>query len=368
MTRYDNSSIDASNYLPTVRLVTNAIIVVCTSASLLFAEVKTDSQGNRVEYTQATMSDGIKIALAVGYPEGFDPGNVTRKWPTVYQMSGYQAATRVAPHEYYDGYVTVTASLRGTGASEGTFSLFSDRSTQDGYEIIEDWIVKQEWSDGKVGIYGHSWPGLTGFRVASTNPPHLRAVVVSGVLDDVGRGLAQIGGIRNVGFPLSWSSNIQRSDGVFGSDEAAAESRGLSESEARKLRESRNTPNLPGTVEQEPTRNRNHKRYVASQRRSAFPFCCMPIRIIKRGRVVPGSSATSRMTLPSACSFLTAITECRFDSLINNCAWFDFWLRGERDDACRTLMIQNHVSRHFLRSKQRGETERSLGLKRFSIG
>ena len=251
MTRYDNMRIDAPNYLPTVRLVTNAMIVVCTSASLLFAEVKTDSQGNLVEYTQATMSDGIKIALAVGYPEGFDPGNVTRKWPTVYQMSGYQAATRVASHEYYDGYVTVTASLRGTGASEGTFSLFSDRSTQDGYEIIEDWIVKQEWSDGKVGIYGHSWPGLTGFRVASTNPPHLRAVVVSGVLDDVGRGLAQIGGIRNVGFPLSWSSNIQRSDGVFGSDEAAAESRGLSESEASKLRESRNTPNLPGNVEQE---------------------------------------------------------------------------------------------------------------------
>ena len=116
--------------------------------------------------------------------------------------------------------------------------------------LPEDWIVKQEWSDGKVGIYGHSWPGLTGFRVASTNPPHLRAVVVSGVLDDVGRGLAQIGGIRNVGFPLSWSSNIQRSDGVFGSDEAAAESRGLSESEARRLRESRNAPEIPGNVEQ----------------------------------------------------------------------------------------------------------------------
>ena len=71
----------------------------------------------------------------------------------------------------------------------------------DGHEIIENWIVKQSWSNGKVALHGHSWGGLTGFMIAATNPPHLRAVSVSGLLDDVYRDIGRIGGIRNSGFP-----------------------------------------------------------------------------------------------------------------------------------------------------------------------
>ena len=204
------------------------------------AEDQRNEDGSAVEFTHATMSDGVKIALAVGYPKGFDPEDQNKKWPTVFEMSGYQAATKPAEQQYFDGlYVTVNASLRGTGASGGRFSVFSDRSTTDGHEIIEEWIVKQPWSNGKVGIHGHSWPGLTGFRVAATNPPHLSALVVSGLFDDALRGLAGIGGIRNIGFPVRWSSNFQRADGVFGSDDAAIENRNLSEAEARQLRASR---------------------------------------------------------------------------------------------------------------------------------
>ena len=183
----------------TIVAVRTCLIVALLLASIAvsdtsLAQIQLNEDGSSFEYTHATMSDGVKIALAIGYPKGFDPEDHSQKWPTIFEMSGYTAATRPASQEFYEGlYVTVNSSLRGTGASEGVFSLFSERSTRDGYEIIENWIVKQPWSNGKVGIHGHSWPGLTGFRIAATNPPHLRALVVSGLFDDASRGLSASG-------------------------------------------------------------------------------------------------------------------------------------------------------------------------------
>ena len=178
------------------------------------AAVEQDEDGNYVEFAYATMSDGVKIAVAVGFPEGLDPRGQAQKWPAILEMSGYPNATQpVYRDDRYGGrYVTVSASLRGTGASGGLYAPFGERTISDGYEIIEDWIVKQSWSNGKVGIHGHSWSGLTGFLVASSNPPHLSAVVVSGLFDDSYRGISRIGGIRNIGFDVTQGVLRQNAD------------------------------------------------------------------------------------------------------------------------------------------------------------
>jgi len=331
----------------TMRIESTAFVVGRVSLSIVFsllilfaasapsvAEIELDTDGNPVEFTYAKMSDGVKIALALGYPRGFDPQDQTQKWPAILEMSGYPAATQPAAHEHYEGlYVTVNGSLRGTGASEGSFSPFSERSTRDGYEIIEEWIVKQPWSSGKVGIHGHSWPGLTGFRIAATNPPHLSAVVVSGLFDDAGRGLAQIGGIRNIGFPVRWASNFQRPDGVFGSDEAAIESRKLSESEARKIQESRKTRNPV------PERGR-----VVENRAQPNSLRSLAGRI--RAPIFLLHAYQDQQTGPSGAWLFDQIPEDTPKRLLisnghhgmpirfiaHRRAWFDFWLRGERSD------------------------------------
>lgn len=182
----------------------------------------------RHDYTFATVSDGVRIALAVGYPKGFDPADRQRKWPVVFSTCGYPTVVvPAAPSGYGDRYVTVNASIRGSGASGGALAPFQPRTWQDGYEIIENWIVKQPWSNGKVAIQGYSWPGLMGFLTASTQPPSLKAVSVGGLLDDFYRGIARPGGISNCGFPIDWLINFYRPDGVFGSDAAAMEARKL---------------------------------------------------------------------------------------------------------------------------------------------
>ncbi len=186
----------------------------------------------RSEFAFATMSDGVRIALAVAYPTGCDPQEATHKWPAIFEMMGYpDSTTPSSPRDFGGRYVTVRASVRGAGASGGAIDAISPRNGRDGYEVIEQWIVQQPWSNGRVALHGHSWGGLTGFMIAATNPPHLKAVAVSGLFDDVYRDIGCIGGVRNSGFPVSWLVNLYKPTGPFDSGEAAIVARGLSPGE-----------------------------------------------------------------------------------------------------------------------------------------
>jgi predicted acyl esterase len=127
-----------------------------------------------------------------------------------------QADSRQLSDMFNGEYVTVHASVRGTGCSSGEFDLFSWRSALDGKEIIDNWIPDQPWSNGDVGILGHSYGGITGFMVAATQPQHLKAATVSGLIDDLYRGMAYPGGASNYGVPLLWTGGIRPAYDVGG--------------------------------------------------------------------------------------------------------------------------------------------------------
>jgi predicted acyl esterase len=68
------------------------------------------------------------------------------------------------------GYVHVIGSPRGVGKSDGGGSR-----EWDSYDLIE-WIARQPWCDGNVGMVGISGFGAEQFYVARQNPPHLKAI------------------------------------------------------------------------------------------------------------------------------------------------------------------------------------------------
>src|SRR3954463_1867891 len=180
--------------------------------------------------TYVPMDDGVQIAVSVHYPKGYRQG---QHYPSVLEMSGYDGAaaqdktyvgeleekyglpqegevsnlsSMLDSHYFVDaGYVVVEASIRGTGCSGGQFDLYSWRSALDGRHLIE-WMARQGWSNGKVGLLGHSYSGITGFMIAATHPKHLVAASVSGLVDDLYRGISYPGGVPNNGFPLIWAS------------------------------------------------------------------------------------------------------------------------------------------------------------------
>jgi predicted acyl esterase len=188
--------------------------VIASLASLLALGVVPGSAPRALGATAAptdyvTMTDGTSIAVNVQFPTGAAPAG---GWPTIIEIDGYGGASDpndpMGPVFGNGNYATVHMSLRGTGCSGGNFDLFDRRSSQDGYEVIE-WIAAQTWSNGKVAIWGHSYSGLTGWLVASTQPPHLVAMSVSGLIDDLYKGIVYMGGVSNLGFPLVWTGGYR---------------------------------------------------------------------------------------------------------------------------------------------------------------
>jgi predicted acyl esterase len=102
------------------------------------------------------------------------------------------------------GYAHILVNIRGTGKSEGRYTLIGPRELQDGYEIIE-WIAGCPWCDGNVAMFGVSYFAWIQQYVASTKPPHLKCIFGPWASTDMYRDGAYHGGILSYRFWRNWS-------------------------------------------------------------------------------------------------------------------------------------------------------------------
>ena len=136
------------------------------------------------------MRDGIRLAIDVYRPDA--PG----KYPVLYasalhnkDIQGPDIADVLPPQPAHaplwfgpieagdtrrfiaNGYVHVIAQPRGSAKSEGHYG----HEDSDHYDLI-DWITKQPWSDGKVGMVGISGYAGEQWRAAAQGHPALKAI------------------------------------------------------------------------------------------------------------------------------------------------------------------------------------------------
>ncbi|MEO8450714.1 MAG: CocE/NonD family hydrolase [Gemmatimonadota bacterium] len=153
-----------------------------------YGEARYDGYQRSSEYV--TMRDGVRLAVDILRPT---KGGVvaTERLPVLWSHVRYQRGNRAADGTIADftrwmgdgsdilikhGYVVAAVDTRGGGASFGTQQgFFSREETRDGYEITE-WLARQPWSTGKIGMIGRSYLGITQLFAASEKPPHLRAI------------------------------------------------------------------------------------------------------------------------------------------------------------------------------------------------
>lgn len=100
------------------------------------------------------------------------------------------------------GYNVVWVDTRGAGASNGRADVFSDQEALDYHDAIE-WVAEQPWSDGKVASTGISYMAIIQWIMASTQPPHLAAMIPWEGADD-NYLMTHHGGIPNDGFISPW--------------------------------------------------------------------------------------------------------------------------------------------------------------------
>ena len=144
----------------------------------LIASVKSHLGGEyRFEEIMIPMRDGVKLATIAFIPEGGTPCATVLvrtsygKWSPSH---GYDYTIRFKGQKF----AYVAQDLRGNGDSEGkgTFDPASfDNEINDSYDTVE-WLAKQPWSNGRIGMTGNSGHGFAGHMAVLAQPPHLVVV------------------------------------------------------------------------------------------------------------------------------------------------------------------------------------------------
>ena len=101
------------------------------------------------------------------------------------------------------GFAVAIVDVRGRWSSEGAFDPFRHEAA-DGEDTVE-WVAAQPWCNGRVGMYGMSYPGAAQLLAASRRPAALAAIAPGMTQVGFGDGWTYVGGALNLAFVLSWA-------------------------------------------------------------------------------------------------------------------------------------------------------------------
>ena len=167
-----------------------AISTTVTAQDTALIYRKLDSIAVIDQKVMMPMRDGIRLATDIYRPKG------DGKYPIVFSRTPYnfntwvdgKMTTRTLEEAYQAvsrGYAYVVQNERGRFFSEGEWDILGTPIT-DGYDAL-DWMSKQSWSSGKVGLIGCSSTAEWQMAVASQNHPALAGMVAQGFGAGVGR-------------------------------------------------------------------------------------------------------------------------------------------------------------------------------------
>ncbi len=142
------------------------IVLVCVSASAKAGAYITEQN------ILIPTSDGATLCAAVVRP------NSATQLPAALEFTIYVDPKRDLERLEYAadrGYAGVMAYTRGKACSPQDIIPY-EHDGHDANEVIE-WIAKQPWSDGQVGMMGGSYDGFTQWAAAKLSNEHLKTIV-----------------------------------------------------------------------------------------------------------------------------------------------------------------------------------------------
>jgi putative CocE/NonD family hydrolase len=138
---------------------------------------------DRAEQFMVPMRDGVRLATDVYLPDAPTAhGAVLIRGPYD-KSSRYQGFEQMAEIFKDRGLVVVGQDSRGKFRSEGdTLPYATD--VEDAYDTVE-WITRQSWSNGSVGLFGVSYLGYTVWAGVGSRHPAIKAAVPQGTHVDM---------------------------------------------------------------------------------------------------------------------------------------------------------------------------------------
>ena len=118
------------------------------------------------------MRDGVKLAADIYMPE--EAG----KYPVMLMRNPYGVTKNHSDFALKlasQGIIYVNMDTRGTTASEGVFRYPWGAEINDGKDTLE-WIEKQAWCNGNIGMHGASYPGYSQWAAAMSGSESLKAI------------------------------------------------------------------------------------------------------------------------------------------------------------------------------------------------
>jgi uncharacterized protein len=163
------------------------------------------SELNELKALRVALRDGVELVA-----DAYVGASATAR-PAILELTPYgrgrdrQNFSSEAAYWVRHGYAFVIVDCRGTGDSGGDFCFFVGDG-EDGYDVVE-WIARQPWCNGRVGMRGASYTGTNQWHTARLRPPSLKAIVPNATgngSDDV----VYNGGTFHLSWALSWPSNL----------------------------------------------------------------------------------------------------------------------------------------------------------------
>jgi putative CocE/NonD family hydrolase len=130
--------------------------------------------------------DGTRLGATLFLPR------LDRRVPVVveftpYRKDDFRGAGRDFGSFYLaeHGIAAVQLDVRGTGQSEGFVidEYEFPQEQHDGYDALE-WLARQDWCNGRTGLWGTSYAGFNALQIAQTHPPSLGAIAPIYATDD----------------------------------------------------------------------------------------------------------------------------------------------------------------------------------------
>ena len=181
------------------------ILLLVWSAGALFAQGQGQDQLTALEreladyiktnYTKREvmipMRDGVKLFACI-----YEPKDTSRKYPIMFDRTPYSVApygpdrfkTSLGPDELFprEGYIFVYEDVRGRYLSEGEFEdvrpYIPNKTgkqideTTDTYDTVE-WLIRNVTNNnGRVGVYGISYPGFYTSMAGIDGHPAIKAI------------------------------------------------------------------------------------------------------------------------------------------------------------------------------------------------